>query len=249
MLYTLGESFRKMTTEIPRTGRTNLEIVDDGLHVLNKKRTETLNEIRKSYGIRYAVHAPFSGINITLPSKPLLNATLKRLKQSIISASMLECYMWVFHPGMRTGTSFFYPGVDWIRNLESVRLLVDFADDHGVRTCIENAMDPFVMTNVKEFKKFYSEINEDVGLALDTGHANLIGEVNDFVSGFPDEIVHVHAHDNFGKSDQHLGIGYGNIDWTMFSTLLKKTSFKGVVTIESIEHIPESITKLEKLLA
>jgi sugar phosphate isomerase/epimerase len=248
MLYTLSKPFKKMTSEICKTGTTNVEIVDDGLHVLNKRRTAVLNDIRKSCDIKYVVHAPFAGINITMPSKPLLSATLKRLKQSIVNASALDCRVWVFHPGMRTGTSGFYPGVDWIRNLDSVRLLVRFAKDHGVEACIENAMDPFVLTSASEFKRFYSEIDDDVGLVLDTGHANLIGQVDAFLKELPDRIKHIHAHDNLGLQDQHLGIGYGSIDWTSFSKLLKETSFDGVVMIESIEHIPESIAKLRQLL-
>jgi sugar phosphate isomerase/epimerase len=237
-----------MTVEIPKAGTTYIEIVDDGLHVLNKKRTAVLNEIGKSYGIKYTVHAPFAGINIALPSKPLLHATIRRLKESIVNASAIDCQVWVFHPGMRTGVSMFYPGVDWIRNLESVRLLARFADDHGVKTSIENVMDPFVLKDVEEFKRFYKEVNQDVGLALDTGHANLIGQVEDFLTEFPDKIAHIHAHDNLGKEDQHLGIGYGNIDWDMVSTLLKKTCYDKVVMVEAGEHVEASIQKLKQLL-
>jgi len=249
MLYCLGEPFKKMVKEIPKAQATYIEIVDDGLHALNRKKTVKLNEIRKSHGIKYTVHAPFAGVNIALPSRPLLNATLKRLKESIINASALDCQMWVFHPGMRTAVSMFYPGTDWVRNLESIRLLVKFAEDHGVKASIENVMEPFVMKSVEEFKRFYSEVDEDVGLALDTGHANLIGQVESFLTEFRDKIVHVHAHDNFGRSDQHLGVCYGNIDWDRFAGLLKRASCDKVVIVESFEHVEESMQKLKQLLA
>lgn len=249
MLYCLGEPFKKMVKEILKAQTTYIEIVDDGLHTLDKKKTVTLNEIRKSNDIKYTVHAPFAGINIALPSRPLLNAMLKRLKESIVNASALDCQMWVFHPGMRTGISVFYPSTDWVRNLESVRSLVEFAEDHGVKASIENVVEPFVIKDVEEFKRFYSEVNENVGLALDIGHANLIGQVESFLTEFPDKIVHVHAHDNFGKSDQHLGIGCGNINWERFASLLKKASCDKVVIVESVEHIEESMQKLKQLLA
>ncbi len=99
-----------------------------------------------------------------------------------------------------------------------------------------------------EFRRFYSEIDVDVGLALDTGHANLTGEVDGFLKAFPDKLVHVHAHDNLGKMDQHLGIGYGNVDWESFGRLFKKTGFDGIVIVESVEHIEESMEKLRQLL-
>jgi sugar phosphate isomerase/epimerase len=65
----------------------------------------------------------------------------------------------------------------------------------------------------------------------------------------PDRIVHVHAHDNNGKNDQHLGVGYGNIDWKSFSGLVKKAGFGRLVIIESFEHVQESLEKMKLLLS
>lgn len=249
MLYCLGESFKKMTENIPKTETKYIEIVDDGLHALNKQRVSILRDIGESHGLKYSVHAPFAGINIAVQSKPLLNATLKRLKQSIINANSLNCHIWVFHPGMKTGISMFYPGMDWARNLESVRLLLKFAGNYGVEVAIENVISMFLMRNVEDFKKFYTEINENVGLTLDTGHANINGKVEDFLTKLSDKIVHVHAHDNLGEIDQHLGIGYGNIDWEETAKLLKKANFDKVIIIESVEHVEESLQKLKQLFA
>jgi len=248
MLYTIGEPFEKMVEEIPRTGARYVEVVDDGAHVLDEKRVLALKSVRDSYEVDYTVHAPFTGINICLQNKELLNATMRRLKESIVNSASLDCRLWVFHPGMKAGVSMFYPGMDWTRNLESVRLLSEFANEHGVKTAIENVMEPFVLKSVAEFKRFYDELNEDVGLALDTGHANLSGEVDGFLTELSDKLVHVHAQDNLGKEDQHLGIGYGSINWQSFADLLKKTSFDGIVILESVEHIEESMQKLKRLL-
>jgi len=248
MLYCLGEPFGKMADEIPRTKPTYIELVDDGFHTLDKKNVAELNRIRQCYDKKYTVHAPFVGINIALPQGPLLNTTLRRLKNSIINAAALDCEMWVFHPGLTTATSMFYPGVDWVRNLESVRLLFRFARDHGVEACVENIMKGSVMKNVDEFKRFYDEIGEGIGLAFDTGHANVVGQLEGLLRSFSDKMVHVHAHDNHGKSDEHLGVGYGNIDWDMVATHLKRVSFSKTVIIESVEHIDESIQRLERLL-
>jgi len=248
MLYCLGEPFGKMAEQILRAKTTYIELVDDGLHALEKKKVTALNNIRQCHDKKYTVHAPFVGINIALPSSPLLNATLRRLKNSIVNASALDCKRWVFHPGLKTATSMFYPGMDWARNLDSVRLLFRFARDHGVDACVENIMEAFVMKNVEEFRRFYDEIGEDIGLALDTGHANVVGELEGFLTEFSDKIVHVHAQDNHRKSDEHLGIGYGNIDWDMVAKHLKRASFGKVVIVESVEHIDESIDRLERLL-
>jgi len=248
MLYCLGEPFEKMVDAIAKTKPTCIELVDDGFHALDKKKVAALNRIRQSYEKKYTVHAPFVGINIALPPGPLLNTTLRRLKNSIVNAAALDCQMWVFHPGMRTALSMFYPGMDWSRNLKSVRLLFRFARDNGVEASVENIMEAFVMKNVDEFKRFYDEIGEDIGLAFDTGHANVVGQVEDFLTEFSEKMVHVHAHDNHGKSDEHLCIGKGNIDWDLVAKHLKRVSFSKAVIVESVEHIDESIQRLEKLL-
>lgn len=248
MLYMLGQPFKKMVQEIPNVKTKHIELVDDGGHTLDKKRAAELRSIGEEYNVKFAVHAPFAGVNIALHPGYLLNATLKRLKESIVNSAILNCRIWIFHPGLKSGISDFYPGQDWTRNLENVRLLSKFAEELGVKVAVENIMKPFVLKSVDDFRRFYAEIDVDVGLALDTGHANLTGEVDGFLKAFPDKLVHVHAHDNLGKTDQHLGIGYGTVDWQSFGRLLKKTSFDGILIVESVEHLDESIEKLDQLL-
>jgi sugar phosphate isomerase/epimerase len=249
MLYCLGKSFQKMTERLHRAEIAYIEIVDDGFHALNKQRVSMLKSIGESYGLKYSVHAPFADINIASPSKPLLKAMLKRLKESISYTSTLNAYMWVFHPGLKTGVSMFYPSMDWLQNLKTTRLLLKIAGDYGVKIAVENVPEPypFLMKSVEHFAKFYEEINEDIGLAFDIGHANLNGQIERFLTVFKDKIVHIHAHDNDGKDDQHLGIGLGNIDWSNVANLLRKISYDKSVIIESVEHIEESKHKLKQL--
>jgi sugar phosphate isomerase/epimerase len=251
MLYCLDEPFKKMTEHLIKAETAYIEITDDGFHTLNKQRVSVLKNIGESYGLKYSVHAPFADINIASPSKPLLKAMLTRLEKSISYTSALNAYAWVFHPGLKTGVSMFYPGMDWLQNLKSVRLLLKIASDYGMKIVIENVPEPypFLMKSVEDFAKFYEEINEDIGLAFDVGHANLDGQIERFLKVFADKIMHIHAHDNFGKSDQHLGIGYGNIDWKNVANLLRKMSYDKPIIVESVEHIKESIRKLKQLFA
>jgi sugar phosphate isomerase/epimerase len=229
----------------------NIEIVDDGLHTLDKKKVTTLVEIAASYNLRFSVHAPFADINVASPSKPLLNAMLRRLEKSISFASALDAYIWVFHPGLKTGISMFYPGMDWLQDQKTIKRLLNIASNHGVKVAIENMPEPFsfLMKSVNDFSRLYQEINEDIGLVFDVGHANLDGQIERFLTDFADKIVHVHAHDNDGTHDQHLGIGYGNIDWKNFAKKLERISYDKTVIVESVEHVEESVQTLNRLLA
>jgi len=251
MLYCLGEPFNKMTEQILKTETAYIEIVDDGLHTLNKQRVSTLKNIGGSYSLKYSVHAPFADINIASPSKPILKAILKRLEKSIAYASALNAYVWVFHPGLKTGVSMFYPGMDWLQNRKTIQSLFKIASDYGVKIAIENVPEPypFLMKSVEDFTKFYEEINEDIGLVFDVGHANLNGQTERFLTVFADKIVHMHAHDNRGKDDEHLGIGHGTIDWENVASLLRRVSYDKTVIVESFEHVKKSMHKLKQLFA
>jgi sugar phosphate isomerase/epimerase len=250
MLYCLGEPFKKMTEKLSKAPTDYIEIVDDGFHTLNKQRVSTLNTIAKSYMLKYSVHAPFADINIASPSKPMLKAMLKRLEKSISYANAINAYTWVFHPGLQTGISMFYPGMDWIQNQKTTRALLKIAEDYSVKIAIENVPEPypFLMKSVDDFTKFYHEI-EDIDFIFDVGHANLNGQIERFLTAFGDKIVHIHAHDNNGIHDQHLGIGYGNIDWKSFANTLKRMRYDKTIVVESVEHIEESVQKLNRLLS
>ncbi|MEM2971159.1 MAG: sugar phosphate isomerase/epimerase family protein [Candidatus Bathyarchaeia archaeon] len=249
MLYCLGEPFKKMTKHLTETQTSYIEIVDDGFHALNKQRVLTLKNVGVSYGLKYSVHAPFADINIASPSKSMLKAMLKRLEQSIANANALNAYIWVFHPGLATGISMFYPSMDWLQNLKSIGQLLKIAEDYSVKIAIENVPEPypFLMKNVEQFTKFYNEIDAEIGLVLDVGHANLNGQTALFIKTFSNKIVHIHAHDNNGRSDQHLGIGYGTINWKSFGDMLKDIGYDKVVVVESVEHVKESIRRLKEM--
>jgi sugar phosphate isomerase/epimerase len=251
MLYTLGEPFSKMTQHLATVKTPRIEIMDDGLHALNKKRVQMLNEAAKSYGLTYTLHAPFADINIASPSKPILNASLKRLKQSMAYANALNAKLWIFHPGIQTGISSFYPGKDWKQNIQSIRLLHKTAEEYGVKIALENVPEPFpfTMKNVEHFAKFYKETNLDMGLVLDVGHANMNKQIMLFLTTFKGKIAHIHASDNMGETDQHLGIGYGKINWQQLAEILREIAYDKIVIVESVEHVEESLQKLTQLLA
>ncbi|HLC00856.1 MAG TPA: sugar phosphate isomerase/epimerase family protein [Candidatus Bathyarchaeia archaeon] len=252
MLHTLGEPFNVMLKQLAKVETEYVEIVDDGFHTLNKQRVKALNEIAQSHGFKYTFHCPFADINIASPSKPMLNASLKRLKQSMAYARQLNAELWVLHPGLITGITSFYPGSDWKQNVHSIRALHEPAKEYGLRIAIENLPQKYgsIMKTPEDFKRLYAETGlTDIGIVLDTGHANLEAQTEPFLTQLPDKIYELHLSDNMGEQDQHLGIGYGKINWQRLAQSLKHISFAGTVMVESVYNVPESLTKLRQLLA
>jgi len=251
MLYCLGEPFNRMVKRLTTQQTRYIEILDDGTHKLDKTRVATLKEAAKSYNLEYTVHAPFADINIASPSKEILATCMKRLKQSIASANALDAKVWVFHPGMQTGIGQFYPGADWKQNSQSIQEIYKEAEECGLNIALENLPGKywFLMNKPEEFTRFYRETNLPIGIVMDLAHAHLEAQIEPFFNMLSDKIVHIHASDNNGVEDQHLGIGEGKIDWNWLAQTLEKMRYDKTVIIESTTNVPESIKKLKQLLA
>jgi len=249
MLYCLNEPFKSLLKRLREVTVKHIELPDEGLHTLNKRRVKNLKEAAEAQKLDFVVHAPWAGINIATPSPDLRRAVIKRLTKSLVLAGQLGCRLWLFHPGSRTGLSPIYPGKDWQQNLESVRTLLRVARREGVKIAIENTPEPFpsLMKNVNDFRRFYDELDDDIGMVLDVAHANLNNQIQDFIKQFSKKLVHIHVSDNDGENDLHLGIGYGNIDWENVAKMVKETEYGNLIIVESTEHVEESLQFLSKL--
>ncbi|MCW3996407.1 MAG: sugar phosphate isomerase/epimerase [Candidatus Bathyarchaeota archaeon] len=250
MLYCLSEPFDRMVKRLSTQDTPYIEILDEGTHDLNRTRITQLKEAAKSYSLEYSLHAPFADINIASPIKPMLNASLKRLKQSLHNASAIDAKLWVFHPGQRTGIGQFYPGADFKQTCQSIQELYREAEELGVNIALENlpAKYWFLMNSPQEFLRMYRETNLPIGITLDLGHANLEGQIQPFFDLVADKIIHIHASDNDGSDDQHLGVGEGKIDYEWLTGTLKKIGYNKTIIVESITNIPQSLQKLKQLL-
>lgn len=249
MLYCMDEPFKSMLKRLSKVPVKHIEVPDEGLHSLNKRRVKALKKEAEVYNIDFVVHAPWAGINIATPDSAVRSAVLKRLTKSIVLAGQLDCRLWLFHPGSKTGLTHLYPGKDWQLNLESVRSLLKVARREGVEVAIENTPEPFpsLMKSVDDFRRFYEDLDDDIGMVLDVAHANLNNQIQDFIKQFSKRIVHMHVSGNDGANDLHLGIGHGNIDWENFAKLVKETNYGNLIIIESTDRIPESIQIIRRL--
>ncbi|MDP6458612.1 MAG: sugar phosphate isomerase/epimerase family protein [Candidatus Bathyarchaeota archaeon] len=227
-----------------------IELMDTGPHALSRSRVEAILEIKEAHGLEYAVHSPYTDVNIGANDPYVRETILERLESSIKYASDLGADRWIFHPGNTTALEWALPkGTAWSINIESVRRLVEYAKTLGVRAMIENLPEPFpfLMKSVEEFRRFYNQVGFKPPMVLDIAHAHIRGEELEFIRRFGDRIAHVHASDNQGDRDTHLRIGDGTVDWGKVMEALRESHFDGWVTIESHNAISESIRLLEDL--
>jgi len=251
MLFCLGEPFPSLLKHLNEVDVNCVELIDESQHALNSKRVKALKSVANSKGLEFTVHAPFVDINIASLNPVLRRVMLKRLEKSIAYSHQLKCKQWVFHSGWKTGVSEFYPNLDWQLNMRSVRTLLAIAKKYSVEISIENTPEPFpfLLKKMQDFALFYSELGSDIGLTLDIAHAHTSRQTLEFIEKFSDKIVHVHVSDNEGKYDSHRGIGRGNIDWKAIAEALKRIKYKGLIMLESIEHVEESLQTLRRIFS
>jgi sugar phosphate isomerase/epimerase len=134
--------------------------------------------------------------------------------------------------------------------MESTRMILRYAEDHGVDALIENVPGPvpFYLRAVHDFTRFFDELGAEVGMTFDVGHANIISETRLFLERFGPSIRHIHVSDNLGDSDNHLPIGEGGIGWKETMDAIKRTGFDGWIVIEAITDVGGSLDRLRRLL-
>ena len=90
-------------------------------------------------------------------------------------------------------------------------------------------------------------VGDSLQFTLDIGHAriNSEGGVEEGFRVLGDNIHHIHFTDNYGKEDDHLPIGDGNIDYSSFFHLIR--NFPHIVTLEVFAPGPDPSPILKSL--
>jgi len=120
------------------------------------------------------------------------------------------------------------------------RLLVERAAP-SVTIAVENCLSLDAVQNI-------TDAVSELGVCLDTGHANLDIDhsILDHVNVFGERLVHLHIHDNHGHGgerrapggpdmddlDEHLPIGEGTIDWQALGVALQGFGYAGSAVLE-----------------
>lgn len=115
-------------------------------------------------------------------------------------------------------------------NAESFAALAKQSTDYGLRIMVEHP--PDASTTVADIRHIL-DADARLGFHLDVGHANIGGDkLEGLLRAFKTRLAHVHLSDNLGRSDDHLMIGAGSIDWPRAIRLIRETGYDNTVTLE-----------------
>ncbi len=133
-------------------------------------------------------------------------------------------------------------------NAESFAILAEHAAPHGLKVMVENVVNQF--NTAKAFRALLG--HTELGLHLDIGHANVKGSrTEEFLKAHHERLVHVHVSDNRLRSDDHLPLGVGEIDWKEEIGRLRRADYDGSITLEVFtpdrSYLVESASRLRRL--
>jgi sugar phosphate isomerase/epimerase len=115
-------------------------------------------------------------------------------------------------------------------NVAAFARLAASAQAHGLRLMVENI--PEHGATVADLSAML-DAHPTIGFHLDIAHAQVRGNrTHDYLSAFAERIVHAHLSDNSGRSDDHLPLGAGRLDWKRLARALKRTGYDGTITLE-----------------
>ena len=132
--------------------------------------------------------------------------------------------------------------------LLSLSSLANHAEGTGVVLCVEN-MPPGVHpgSRMAELAAVVDQVDRrEVGLALDTGHANLVSSAGEETRKATRGLMTTHVHDNDGRRDVHLPPGGGTVDWSDWVAALDEVRYDGPVMLECIREIRENPTLITR---
>lgn len=114
----------------------------------------------------------------------------------------------------------------------SVEEIVSLAGAVNVRVALE--VMPNALSSASAICHLIEEQLEglDVGICLDYGHANLMGDLSDAIETVGGHLWTTHVHDNDGRKDDHRVPFAGRIDWDVAIIETQKIGYDGVLMFE-----------------
>lgn len=198
-------------------------------------------------GLETTIHAPFMDLNPGAIDSSIREATRNRIRQVMRAAELLRPRVIVVHPGyddLHYGDN----SLVWLKNsIDFWREFVPRARELGTILAVENIFEKEPST----IKALLDAIDDPCFRhCFDVGHWNMFKTVTmeEWFSELGSYIAESHIHDNNGRSDEHLPVGEGSIDFAGFFPLLASYAPDAVWTIEahSTERLQRALSNIEK---
>lgn len=239
------QSIFNVLEDIRQSGFSEIEICSFPLHLdyHHLDDVKRAGDLIRSLGLRpYSFHAPFADrIDITSLDEGAREVAIHELSVACRSAALIGAQHVVLHPGPdRAGRPHHEEFVQRMHNAAvSLNRVAGICHELGVQLLLENMLPHLLFGHTADMMYLLGEIStSEVGTCLDTGHAQLSGDLGSVVHKLSGHLKMVHINDNNGDRDAHLIPGQGRINWPWLFNELRGHQFHGglILEIASWEH-------------
>ena len=234
----LGLKFVELNTNFPA----------QQLHLLD---AEKLRRLAENHNIFYTIHLndemPVADFNPTV-ARGYTDAVLETIAfAKAIGAKVLNMHI---SEGARytrpDGVVFFYEAY----REEYLQRMRDFRDtcataiaDSGIRICMENSKAYY------PFQKAALDLlleSPAFSLTLDIGHNYCSGYADEeWILARRDRLAHMHIHDAKNGRNDHLPLGYGEMDIPKYLALAKDLGCTAVIEVKTLEGLGQSLPAIQ----
>lgn len=224
--------------------------------VTPKKDIQNYKNFIKNAGLKSTLHTSMYDVNMATLNPWLKEANIACYKKYLDLAAYLESEIIVVHGGKLqmefAKSSMKQDFIELAENhlCESLVQLAEYGKKKGVKVALENSPPSpesvKIVHDPESHIKIIQRINHpNLGALLDLAHAYLFRlDIADYLREIKPYLFEIHAHNNFGKEDEHWGLPKGNMD---YQSILKQNEIHDVPFIMEIESYEEVITTLEWL--
>jgi sugar phosphate isomerase/epimerase len=200
---------------------------------------DVARKLREAGVTPVSLHAPYSrSLSLSHLEKVRRLEAVASGQRAIQVAAKATVQIVLFHPA------------DDLRNIaltgehaaaltESMRTLCAAAEREGMRVVIENMPPGELGARVAEIAGLVKGSGiANLGVCLDTGHANMNGDLIEGVAASGERLFALHVHDNDGLKDQHLPVFAGTTNWGELVKALVSARFEGCFMLETGHLFP-----------
>lgn len=179
---------------------------------------------------------PNSVLSITELSRPKRQEMVDEIKRALEVAEVIPCKFAIQHLGVG-GEEFDL--AKWDAAFTALEELNLFAKMRGVDILLENI--PNKLSSGERLRGFLDMTHLKNGLCFDTGHAHLMGGIEQEWDAMKDLVRSTHVHDNDGKNDNHrfpFLAKDGTVNWRKTMNLLRSRPGQYPLLLE-LREVPE----------
>lgn len=239
----LTDPIYKTTDEISRFAKLGFDYAEINIEEPYGTPQRLIAEKRKILSLlkknnMFAVGHTAYWVDFGTEHKKVLAGWIGEAKEMISAAAELDMELLNFHFFGGNSRAGKIPGTRkvFLDNFSrSMKILSAFGRTKGVTLMLEN-LGPRNESSyrIKDFSYVMKKV-PSLMVHLDVAHAYIEGGnkmIDEYIRRFSKKIVHIHAHDNSGKRDEHLPIGDGTINFKRVVSSLKRIGYDKTITFE-----------------